>query len=155
MANFRLFLFIILCSPTVLFSQEYDIEIEEVDVPFAVIEKAPVYPECVGENNSKLKKCTSDNIFSFVKNSLNKKKLLENREPSRYIAYSEFTINKEGKVENIKMRASDKMIENEVIRVLKEIPTLSPGEQKGKNIGTKYSIVIKFKIDENRIFSFI
>jgi len=155
MTNLKMLLFVIIFLPTVLFSQENDVEEEVADVPFMLIEKAPVYPGCVGENNRELKKCTSDNISSFVKDNLNKKKLLENREPSRYVAYSEFTINKEGKIENIKMRASDKTIEDEVVRVLKQIPTLSPGELNGKNIEAKQSIVIKFKVDENHIFSFI
>lgn len=160
MTNFKIFFFIILCIPTSLFSQEYEIEDivvddeEIVDVPFSVVEKAPLYPGCIGENNRELKKCTSNSISSFVKEKLNKKKLLKNLKPDSYKTYANFRINEKGEIENITMRTPDNIIEQEVTKAIKKIPTLTPGQQRGKVMGVTYSFAIKFKIDESQNLSF-
>lgn len=140
---------------------EYDVEevpeeIEEItEVPFAVVGKAPVYPGCTAANEKELKKCTSVRITAFVKDKFNRKKMLKNLEPKKYRTFASFKINKEGGIQDIKTRVPNKLIEEEVIRVLKTIPTLTPGEYKGKVVNVLYRIAIIFEINENNDFSFV
>jgi len=136
MHKITLLLFIIFFIPINTLLAQEDVEIIEIteettpkDIPFAVVEKAPVYPGCFGDDNKKLKECLSYNISAIVS--------------------SNFDIKKEGYVTNVKVRApkekSEKDLEKEVIRVMKKIPQMKPGQQKGKDVSVLYSLPISFE----------
>ena len=42
-----------------------------VDVPFAVLEKSPVFPGCENLNREQLKKCFTNGISTFVSENFN------------------------------------------------------------------------------------
>lgn len=68
-----LLLFLFLSS--FVFSQEEDNLVK--DIPFAIIDKVPVYPGCGVEDNKTLKKCMSEKISAHVSRKF-KRKLLPN-----------------------------------------------------------------------------
>ncbi|GGG34297.1 hypothetical protein GCM10011344_38810 [Dokdonia pacifica] len=156
MHKIALLLFIIFFIPINALLAQEDVEIIEIteettpkDIPFAVVEKAPVYPGCFGDDNKKLKECLSYNISAIVSSNFDIKKVSKGLEPGKHYLYVVFKINKEGYVTNVKVRApkekSEKDFEKEVIRVMKKIPQMEPGQQKGKDVSVLYSLPISFE----------
>jgi hypothetical protein len=58
-----------------------------------------------------------------------------------------FTINEEGNVVDIKARSVHPLFEKEAIRILNELPKMTPAEYNGKLISQKYSLPIVFEIE--------
>ncbi len=58
----------------------------------------------------------------------------------------QFKINKKGEVVNVLAKASHPKLEKEAIRVVKSLPTMEPGMQKGKVVNVLYALPILFKI---------
>ncbi len=61
--------------------------------------------------------------------------------------FVQFTINKNGYIENIKVRAPHPKLKKEVIDMMKSLPKCTPAEYNGKKVGTKYTLPITFKIE--------
>ena len=97
---------------------------ENVGVLFSVIEKVPVYPGC----NTEL---ANDLALS-----------------GRQRISVQFTIDKTGKVAEVRARAPHPKLEAEAIRVVKMFPRMEPGEQKGEKVGVLYSLPIVFDVQE-------
>jgi protein TonB len=143
-------LFIIFClfiSSQGLFSQQEEVLTE---IPFAVIEKVPVYPGCTDETNAGLKKCMSQQISAIVGKNFNVKKGSKNLNAGTYRVFVNFKIDTNGNVTDIKSRAPNAKLEKEAIRVIKKLPRMIPGQQKGKNVGVLYSLPITFKIEPKK-----
>lgn len=51
-----------------------------------------------------------------------------------------FKIDKEGNVTDIEARAPHESLKQEVVRVIKKLPKMIPGEQRGKKVAVNYSI---------------
>jgi len=117
-------------------------------IPFAVIEKVPAFPGCINLDGDARKDCTSREISSFVNNnfdtSLGKKLGLTG--VNRVIV--QFRIDETGEIVDIKARAARPELEQEAKRVIASMPTMVPGEQKGKKVSVMYSLPIAFKINE-------
>lgn len=147
-------LFVVLfISTNTLLAQELEVDIPEeaeeiVDVPFAVIEKVPVYPGCTGDDNKTLKQCMSKKIAAFVNENFNIKKSSRGLTPGTHRIFVSFKIDKKGRITNVRSRAPNKKIEKEAIKTIKKLPKMIPGQQKGKNVGVLYSLPITFKIDK-------
>lgn len=120
-------------------------EVEEI--PFAVIEKAPTYPGCNGDNASK-KKCMSEQIQKLVMENFNTT-LADNLSlKGRQRIMIQFKIDQLGIITNIKARAQHPALEAEATRVVSKIPQMTPGEQDGKNVSVLYSLPILFDVEE-------
>jgi len=121
---------------------EEEEEEEEVveDVSFMIIEDVPVFPGCKG-NKAKLKKCFSKMVQKhFVKKFDTDLPNELGLDPGRKRVYIGFRIDKNGNVTNIQVRAPHPKIKKEVIRVMKQLPKMKPGKQRGKPVGVKYNI---------------
>ena len=110
------------------------------DVPFTIIEDVPVFPGCKG-NKEELKDCFSKMVqkhFSrkFDADLPNELGLSSGRK--RVIIA--FKIDKNGDVVDIQARAPHPKIKDEVIDVMKQLPKMKPGRQRGTPVGVKYSI---------------
>ena len=117
-------------------------EVEEVieDVSFMIIEDVPVFPGCKG-NKDQLKKCFSKKVqkhFSkkFDADLPNELGLTAGRKR----VFIGFKIDRTGNIVDIQARAPHPKIKNEVIKVMKQLPKMKPGKQRGKPVGVKYSI---------------
>ncbi len=122
---------------------------EPEDQPFAVIEQVPKYPGCFQETNLELKKCMSDNIKTVIHKNFNTILAgslgLNGLQRITVI----FKINKKGYVTGIRARAPHPILEKEAIRVVKLLPKMIPGKQKGKEVGVIYSLPIVFRVNED------
>lgn len=128
---------------------EYDvIEEEKVqDVSFMIIEDVPVFPGCYGSKND-LKACFSKSVQRHFATKFNAD--LPNTlglSAGRHRVFIGFTINRSGRVVKINTRAPHPKIQEEVIRVMQLLPTMTPGSQRGKPVGVKYSIPFTLIVD--------
>lgn len=120
------------------------------NVAFALIEKVPVYPGCTSQDNKTLKKCMSDNISKFVATEFNVKEASIGLAAGVHRVYVNFVINAQGKVEKVRSKGPSPALEEEAIRVIKKLPKMQPGEQKGKAVGVLYTLPITFAIEADK-----
>ncbi|MFK5878388.1 MAG: M56 family metallopeptidase [Flavobacteriaceae bacterium] len=116
------------------------------DVPFAIIDKAPIFPGC--EDSDNLKDCLNTSLRNFVVANFNAD-LGKNLglEPGKQKIYVQFKITKNGTVEILGARAAHKDLEAEARRVVNLLPKMIPGEQKGKPVNVTYMLPISFMVD--------
>jgi TonB family protein len=115
------------------------------NIPFAVIEQIPIFPECEKTERSEQLSCFNTKISEhIVKHFRYPKYALNNNIQGRVLV--QFIINKEGKVEKITTRGPHPLLEEEAFRIISRLPKMKPGMQKGKPVKVKYAIPITFKI---------
>lgn len=117
-------------------------EVEEVveDVSFMIIENVPVFPGCKG-NNNELKDCFSKMVQKHFSRKFDAE--LPNElglSPGKKRVFIGFKIDRDGNIVNIQARAPHPKIKSEVVSVMKQLPKMKPGRQRGKPVGVKYSI---------------
>lgn len=147
---------------TVIESTETDedeaVEVEEIieveeeedvmeDVPFAIIEDVPIYPGCKG-NKAKLRACLQEKITKHVNRKFNADLASDlGLSPGVKRIFVMFKIDKRGNIVDVMARAPHKRLQAEAIRVIKLLPKMIPGKQRGRPVGVKYSLPIAFKVE--------
>lgn len=125
---------------------EEEEDVEE-DVPFAIIEDVPVYPGCRG-NKDKLRACLQEKITKHVNRKFNADLASDlGLAPGVKRIFVMFKIDKTGNIVDVMARAPHKRLEQEAIRVVKLLPKMTPGKQRGRPVGVKYSLPIAFKVE--------
>lgn len=129
----------------IITAEEIDVaEVEEdIVVPFAVIEKVPIFPGCTG-NNQELKACFQEKIQQHVLKNFTYPELAQEMGIGGKV-FVLFAIDKNGIVTDIKSRGPDKILEKEAERIIGTLPNMIPGKQRGKPVKVPYSIPIYFK----------
>ena len=117
---------------------------EDIEVPFAIIEKVPIFPGCSG-NNDELKACFQEKIQEHIQNNFRFPDVAKEMGVSGKV-FVLFVIDKNGNVANIKTRGPDKVLEQEAERIISTLPKMTPGRQRGKAVSVPYSIPIMFKL---------
>jgi protein TonB len=117
-------------------------EVEEVieDVSFMIIEDVPVFPGCKGSKDQ-LKKCFSKKVQKHFSKKFDAD--LPNElglSAGRKRVFIGFKIDRTGNIVDVQARAPHPKIKNEVVKVMKQLPRMKPGKQRGKPVGVKYSI---------------
>jgi bla regulator protein BlaR1 len=113
-------------------------------VNFRTIEKAPTFPGCSSGDkdcfSKMVQKHFSENFDSKLPNGLGlsagKKRL-----------FIGFKVDVKGGVVGIKVRAPNSEIKEEVLRVMRSLPKMIPGEQDGVKIGVSYTIPFILIVD--------
>lgn len=147
---------------TVIESTETDedeaVEVEEIievteeeevleDVPFAIIEDVPVYPGCKG-NKQQLRACLQEKITKHVNRKFNSDLASDlGLTPGVKKIFVMFKIDKHGNIADVMARAPHNRLRDEAIRVIKLLPKMTPGKQRGRPVGVKYSLPIAFKVE--------
>ncbi|WP_298516457.1 VIT domain-containing protein [uncultured Kordia sp.] len=121
-------------------------EVEESieEIPFMIIEEAPIFPGCEGSRNSnERKKCFSNKAQEIISQNFNVSIFNDLGFPEGIQrVYTMFTIDEKGRIKDIRIRAPHKNIEAEVRRVLRLFPTMLPGRQRGRNVNVRYTLPI-------------
>lgn len=121
---------------------------DDIEVPFAIIENAPVFPGCEGLTEKEKRECFKSKILAHVHEHFNyPERALELGIRGRVHVY--FFINQRGEVDRIKTRGPDKMLETEAERIISLIPKMVPGKQRGRPVKVPYSIPINFTLQQN------
>lgn len=128
-----------------------DVNVEEVEedvkVPFAIIEKVPVFPGCEGLSNQEAKACFQMKMMEHIKTNFKYPELaLELGLQGRVNVV--FEIDTKGKVTGIKSRGPDKNLEKEAERIVGLLPKMTPGEQRGVPVKVSYAVPIIFKYQD-------
>lgn len=130
--------------------QVEEIEVEEVEedieVPFAAVERVPVFPGCTG-NNDELKRCFEEKIMEHVKDNFKfPESAIESNQQGKVFVM--FTIDTNGKVGKMRTRGPYKILENEARRIIGSLPEMEPAKQRHRAVKVSYSMPISFKILE-------
>ena len=121
---------------------------EIADVPFAVIENVPVYPGCEKKrSNAEKKKCMSEKVQKFVQKKFNTELAGDLGLEGRQRIAVQFKIDKNGDVVNVRARAPHPKLEQEAVKVVKALPKMVPGIQRGTAVGVLYSLPILFQVE--------
>ncbi len=121
-------------------------------IPFSIIQTSPVHPDCKSLSKKEdRKKCTTNEILKFVNRSFNKD-LPEtlNLPEGRQQIFASFEIDKNGILNDIKVRSPHSKLDEETKRVLDLLPQFVPGEHKGKKVDVIYSLPITFQVHETK-----
>jgi protein TonB len=138
-------------------SQEEEIEVEEIEVeeidedievPFAVIENVPIFPGCEKGNNDAKKKCMSEKIAKFVNKKFNTDLAADLGLSGRQRINVIFKIDRSGNIVGVRARAPHPKLEKEAARVIKMLPKMKPGKQRGKAVTVPYSLPILFQVQD-------
>lgn len=123
------------------------VEVEEdIEVPFALIEKVPQFPGCTG-NNKELRACFERKIQEHLQKNFNyPDAAVELNIQGKVFVF--FLIDKNGQVTKIKSRGPDRLLEIEAERIISLLPKMEPGRQRDRNVSVPYSIPINFKLQQ-------
>lgn len=120
-------------------------EEEEIIVPFAVIEKVPVFPGCEGGTEAERKACFQDKIQEHILKNFSYPEIAREMGIQGKV-FVLFYIDSKGYVTDIKTRGPDRLLDEEAQRIIASLPKMIPGNQRGKDVKVPYSIPISFKI---------
>ncbi|MCF6279912.1 MAG: energy transducer TonB [Flavobacteriaceae bacterium] len=121
-------------------------EIFEEDVAFAVIEDVPVYPGCKGTKQQK-KACLNKKMQKHVQRKFNAELAGDLGLSGKQKIYVQFKITKTGGIQIMGARAPHKKLEKEAIRVVKLLPRMKPGKQRGRPVNVTYMLPISFNVE--------
>ncbi|WP_242133677.1 M56 family metallopeptidase [Aestuariivivens marinum] len=125
--------------------------LNENDVPFAVIEQVPVFPGCENLSKEDQKACISNSIAKHVNRNFNTGIASQLGLVGRQRINVIFKIDTEGHVTGIRSSAPHPKLEEEAIRVIKTLPQMTPGKQKGKAVIVPYSLPIIFQVQDQSV----
>jgi len=111
-----------------------------IEVPYAVVENVPVFPDC--EDAIEIRKCTSTKISGFVNSSFNTNIFKELGLSGRQRLSVMFKIDIDGSIKSIRVRTAHKKLEEEAIRVVKLLPKMKPGSHNGEKVTVPYTLPI-------------
>ncbi len=112
--------------------------------PLKDVDNVPVFYGCENISPNEIKECFKKSISSFIKQefNLNISKSLGLSKPKQIEAF--FVIGKDGKVSGMKIRHSEIIVQAEVARVFKKIPSMKPGSKNGINVPVLCSVRITY-----------
>ncbi|MGD2005030.1 MAG: energy transducer TonB [Flavobacteriaceae bacterium] len=124
---------------------EIEEEEEEISVPFAIIEEAPIFPGCEKVDKSKQRDCFQKQINKHIVKNFRYPEIAQELGIQGRV-YVNFVIAKDGSITNIRLRGPDKNLEEEAKRIISKLPKMSPGKQRGKEVKVPFSIPINFRL---------
>ena len=127
-------------------------EQEEV-IKFTEVKNAPFYIDWCTSNISKdkIRECTDSGIKLFAKTNFNTEIAADLNLSGYQRITCAFIIDKSGKIDNIRVRASHPDLEKEALRVINLIPKMEPGRQNGEAVSISYLLPIIFKVQSDSL----
>lgn len=122
--------------------------VEEVaQVPFSIIENVPVFPGCEKyETNEEKKECMSSKIREYVMDRFDTDLAQELGLSGRNRITVIFKIDSKGKVVDVRAQAPHPRLQKEAVQVVKGLPQMTPGKQRGKPVEVLYTLPIIFQV---------
>ncbi|WP_108244823.1 energy transducer TonB [Muricauda brasiliensis] len=121
-------------------------EINE-EIPIILVENAPVFPGCENEATEKDKRaCFQEMMQKHIR------KNFRYPDPAKELGLQGrvnimFTIDKDGSINNVRLRGPHESLEEEASRIISKLPEMKPGEQRGIPVKVSYSLPITFKLN--------
>jgi TonB family protein len=145
-----LFILALILQANITYSQdiivvEDEVKKEESPLTFAVIEDVPIYPGCEEIERNKKLECFTKKVTEHIKTTfVYPKKARKNNIEGRVLV--RFIINQVGEISNIETKGGDPILQTEALRIVRLLPKMKPGMQRGKPVKVKYSLPIVFKL---------
>jgi len=109
------------------------------------IQEIPLFPDCKRGNEQKARLCFQKKMQNHISHNFRNPKVALKKGLQGKVDII-FVINKEGIIENLRVKAPYKPLEDEAIRIIKLLPKLEPGLRNGKPVRVPYSIPITFRL---------
>lgn len=117
------------------------------NVPFILIEDVPVFPGCKGDNdalrscfNKKMQRHFAKKFDSDLPNELG-------LPPGKKRILMLFRIDKTGNITDIRVKAPHPKLEKETKRIIRLLPQMKPGMQRGNPVGVKYTLPMRIDVE--------
>ena len=124
---------------------EIEEEIDDVYVPFAVIEDVPIFPGCENVSKAERRDCFQDQMNKHIRKNFRYPEIAQEMGIQGRVNVN-FIISKDGSITNIRMRGPDKNLEKEAERIISRLPNMTPGKQRGRAVRVPFSIPITFRL---------
>ena len=124
---------------------EIEEEIDDVDVPLALIEDVPIFPGCENVSKAERRDCFQDQMNKHIRKNFRYPEIAQEMGIQGRV-YVNFIISKDGSITNIRMRGPDKNLEKEAERIISRLPNMTPGKQRGRAVRVPFSIPITFRL---------
>jgi len=112
---------------------------EDVEVAFNVIDEVPVFQKCSEkEDNYARRDCMNNAILKYVESKFNTSIAESLGITGANDVNTFFEIGKDGTIGEVRVRASNVELGNEMIRVIESMPKFIPGKQNGRAVKTTY-----------------
>ncbi|WP_111685073.1 toxin-antitoxin system YwqK family antitoxin [Winogradskyella tangerina] len=125
------------------------LNLEMTEVPDGVLEKVPVYPGCeeVYGNKARLN-CMNRAVSVFVSENFDSDLANKLGLYGKYRILVQFRVDKSGAVTHAKAKARDSKLAEEAVRVINLLPSMKPGEQKGKPVIIPFSLPLLYSVQD-------
>ncbi|MCJ7467366.1 MAG: energy transducer TonB [Maribacter sp.] len=117
--------------------------VENPEIPFAIIENVPVFPDCEDEKDKR--GCFQKMIGKHIAKNFKYPPISQEMGIQGKV-YVTFIIQKDGSIGSIQLRGPDKNLEAEAARIIGKLPMMQPGKQRGTPVKVPFSIPITFKL---------
>lgn len=119
------------------------IDLNKSIIPFAIVEQAPIFPGC--ENSADKRACFKEKMHEHISKHFNYPEEAQDQGIQGRVN-TVFLIAADGSIKDITAKGPDKLLEDEVVRIIQQLPKMIPGEANGQPVGVPYSIPITFKL---------
>lgn len=128
------------------------VDVEDIDfaetpvdevIPFSVIEDVPVFPGC--ENANDKRACFQEMMQKHVRKNFRYPEIAQEMQLQGRVNIM-FTIQKDGNIDEVRMRGPHETLEKEAARIISKLPKMTPGKQRGTPVKVPFSIPITFKL---------
>lgn len=120
---------------------------DELGTPFITVEEAPIYPGC--ENASDKRACFQESIYKHISKNFRYPQEAQDLGIQGKVN-TMFVIGKDGLINDIRLRGSSKLLEEETKRILLLLPNMKPGKQRGKEVNVPFSVPVTFKLQSEK-----
>lgn len=116
---------------------------------FTIVEDMPIFPGCENKGSKEeIKQCTDNEIYRFIAENTKYPAMARDAGISGTV-YMRYLIDEKGEVKNVEVLrgvSGGKSLDNEAQRVIKMIPRMKPGKQRGKPVRVQYTVPVKFNL---------
>lgn len=116
-------------------------DFEDESIPIFIIEEAPIFPGC--ENAKDKKACFQEMMLKHVRKNFSYPKMAVEMDQEGKV-FVQFTIQKDGSINDLRLRGPHKILEKEAARIISKLPQMTPGKQRGTPVKVPFSIPIHF-----------
>lgn len=112
------------------------------------VSKIPVFKGCENLSEVEGRKCFDKKMNRLVRKHFNAGLANElGLRTGKHRIYTQFVIDKTGKVIDVKINAPHSRLKKETNRIIKKVPDFTPGENNGKKVKVKYTLPISFQVE--------
>lgn len=112
------------------------------------LQNAPIFRGCEGLTEKEGRKCLERKIRQHVQRYFNSEIAQDlGMRSGKYRISTQFVINKEGNIVDLKIRAPHIKLKKEVKKLVKKIPKFTPGKQNNMPVKVRYTLPITFMVE--------